>query len=123
MYPKKLAFPLCGMVVQQKGRALTFCNICCHNKRLKSYVILGTPLRHHSPYASQHDEQVTAGTHTSEKCFHLRDNLIRVSAQCREDAALMIPALNRQYRLIHSINRDKGYKKEQAHARKLLTLA
>lgn len=62
-------------------------------------------------------------THTSEKCFRLRDNLLRTATRCREDAALMTPALNRQHRLIHSIGSDEGNKKEQAHERRLLTLS
>ncbi|WP_181012903.1 CZB domain-containing protein [Citrobacter amalonaticus] len=61
--------------------------------------------------------------YTAEKCFRLREGLIRSATRYREDAALMTPLQNRQYRLINSIAADREGVKDATQERQLLSRA
>lgn len=61
-------------------------------------------------------------SYATDKCFLLRENLIRSATQCREDAALLSPVQNRQYSLMNNIRRAEGEKKEQSQERRRLML-
>lgn len=61
--------------------------------------------------------------HATQKCFWLRESLISSASKYREDAALMTPLQNRQYRLVNSIVADCTGEKAPQHERQLLAQA
>ncbi|EBP9818077.1 CZB domain-containing protein [Salmonella enterica] len=61
--------------------------------------------------------------YTAQKCFLLRNDLIQSASRYREDAALLTPLQNRQYRLVKSIKSDSEGEKNTLHERQLLSLA
>lgn len=61
--------------------------------------------------------------YTAEKCFRLREGMLRTAGQCREDAALLSPLQNKQHRLINNILRGGEDRKTELQGKRLLSLA
>lgn len=59
--------------------------------------------------------------YTTDKCFRLREGLIRSAIQYREDATLMTPLQNRLYRLVNSVAADRDGMRDATQERRLLS--
>lgn len=66
--------------------------------------------------------KVTDVKYATQKAFYLREDLIKIGFQLREDSVLMSPILNCQYRLGKSIAWDEEYEKARTHEKKLREL-
>lgn len=60
--------------------------------------------------------------YTAEKCFRLREGMLRLAGQCREDAGLFSPLQNKQHRLMNNILSDRENKKIESQGKRLLFL-
>lgn len=64
--------------------------------------------------------KVTDVKYATQKAFYLREDLIKIGFQLREDSVLMSPILNCQYRLGKSIARDEEYEKARTESPRII---